>query len=152
MPALNVDEAKLDASNLSKFRERVKDPVALGLAINQLMDERRRMNLALSRINDRLDRLERIFESKDKFGVQNPPSTAPSESRPFILAPQDRDILGFVKEKGAATAEDVRVLMNYKGRNAASTRLNSLVKDGILEKKQVGREVFFSVSARANLS
>ncbi len=42
-----------------------------------------------------------------------------------------------------AEAEDVRKYMNYKGRNAASARLNMLHRKGELKKIKSGRKIYF---------
>ena len=69
-------------------------------------------------------------------------STLNSQRFP-LLSEVDERILSFIKEKGIVTAEDVRRAFGYKGRNAASARLNHLYKLGLLDKKQVGRKVVF---------
>ena len=60
-----------------------------------------------------------------------------------ILPEIDSEILSFISEHGKVTAEDVRKKFKYKGKNAASARLNRLCSMGLLKKKQAGKKVFF---------
>jgi len=48
-----------------------------------------------------------------------------------------------VKTSGKASAEEVRAKFKYKGKNAASARLNRLCDMGLLEKQQAGKKVYF---------
>ena len=68
----------------------------------------------------------------------------PQAPQPPLLPEIDDAILGFVRKRGGrATAGEVQARFHYKGANAASARLNGLFKMGLLEKRQVGRKVFF---------
>ena len=60
-----------------------------------------------------------------------------------ILPEIHEQIVGFIKQAGKSTAEEVRARFNYKGKNAASARLNRLCGMGVLLKKQVGRKMYF---------
>ncbi|MEW6722036.1 MAG: BlaI/MecI/CopY family transcriptional regulator, partial [Candidatus Micrarchaeota archaeon] len=60
-----------------------------------------------------------------------------------ILPEIDEQIMGFLKEAGRATAEEVRAKFNYRGKNAASARLNRLCDIGLLQKQQAGKRVYF---------
>jgi len=60
-----------------------------------------------------------------------------------LLPEIDEQIMGFVKEAGKATADEVRTRFRYKGKNAACARLNRLCDMGLLQKKQAGRKVYF---------
>jgi predicted HTH transcriptional regulator len=115
--------------NMDKFR----DPVVLGEMVFRLLEERENTNRLLKNILQKLDLIEA------KMG--------PLEAQPVIeqpLLPEiDEQILNFVKEKGKATAEHVRVKFKYKGKNAASARLNKLCSMGLLKKKQAGKKVYF---------
>ena len=46
-----------------------------------------------------------------------------------------------------ACSEDIQKRMNYKGRNAASARLNKLYKQGLLERYQLGHKVYYKYNA-----
>jgi len=46
-----------------------------------------------------------------------------------------------------ACAEDIKREMNYRGRNAASARLNRLHKQGLLDRYQLGHKVYYKYDA-----
>jgi len=46
-----------------------------------------------------------------------------------------------------ACADDVKAGMNYRGRNAASARLNKLYKMGLIDRLQLGHKVFYKFDA-----
>ncbi len=115
--------------NVSKFN----DPVVLGELVYKLLEERENTNRILKNLLAKLETLEA------KLG-----GTSTIQKQEEMLLPEiDEQILSFVKEQGKATAETVRAHFNYKGTNAASSRLNRLYDIGMLEKKQVGKKVFF---------
>jgi predicted HTH transcriptional regulator len=60
-----------------------------------------------------------------------------------ILGDVDGKIIEFVKKNGKVCAEDLQREFSYKGKNAASARLNKLHSQGLLEKKQAGRRVYY---------
>ena len=66
-----------------------------------------------------------------------------STSQTTILADVDEQIMQFLKDCKKATAEEVRAKFNYKGKNAASARLNRLCDMGLLQKTQAGKKVYF---------
>ncbi len=119
-------------SDIEENMEKFKDPVVLGELMYKLLEERENTNRLLKTIIERLDRLESQGISTEKVVEEVP-----------MLAEIDADILGFVKDSGKVTAEEVRRKFNYKGKNAASSRLNRLVNQSLLRKKQVGKKVFF---------
>lgn len=119
-------------SDLEENMEKFKDPVILGELVYKLLEERENTNRLLKTIIERLDRLESHGISTEKLVEEIP-----------MLADIDTEIMGFVKETGKVTAEEVKVKFNYKGKNAASSRLNRLVNQNLLQKKQVGKKVFF---------
>jgi len=114
-------------ANLEKF----KDPVVLATIAYKLLEERENTNRILKNVLVRLDRLE---AGKER-------SVPPQETR--ILPEIDNRIVDFITKIGKTTAKDVQVEFGYKGSNAASSRLNRLVKQGILKKTQAGRKVYF---------
>ena len=113
--------------NLAKFN----DPVVLGELVYRLLEERENTNRILKNLMTKIESLEM------KLGG----STQATEE--MLLPERDEEIITFVKEHGKVTAESVRAQFNYKGTNAASSRLNRLFDLGILEKRQVGKKVFF---------
>jgi hypothetical protein len=112
--------------NIEKFR----DPIVLGEMVYRLLEERENTNRLLKNILQKLEAIE------SKIGK------AAAIERPLLPA-IDEKILEFVKESEKVTAEEVRVKFKYKGKNAASARLNRLCNMGLLQKKQAGKKVFF---------
>jgi hypothetical protein len=111
---------------------------SLSSVIKYFTDERERTNRALSNITGKVMELEKIIREKEEI-------VAPQEDIAYEIpmSSLDANILDFVKGKGMACADDVKTLMNYKGRNAACSRLKKLEKDGFLEKFQLGHKVYY---------
>ena len=122
------------AKEFKKFDEQMRDPLVVGALLNKLTEERSSTNLILKEINAKLDRLEGRIRTLE--------GGAPVREK--VLLPEvDEQIIAFVKSKKQVCADDVQRELKYKGKNAASARLNSLFKQGLLEKRQVGKKVFF---------
>lgn len=119
-------------SDLEANMEKFRDPVVLGEIMYRLLEERENTNRLLKNILQKLEALEARGVSTKEVREETP-----------LLPKIDEDILAFVKETGQVTAEEVRKRFKYKGKNAASSRLNRLSKQSLLSKKQVGKKVFF---------
>ena len=120
-------------SDLEQNIERFRDPVVLGEMVYRLLEERENTNRLLRNILQKLEQLEAKMAGGMPMVAQDAP----------LLPEIDDQILRFVKESGKVTAEDVRVKFNYRGKNAASARLNRLYELNLLQKQQVGKRVFF---------
>ena len=59
----------------------------------------------------------------------------------------DKKIIQHIEIAGMACADDIKKAMNYKGRNAASARLNKLFKQKIIERHQLGHKVYYKYNA-----
>lgn len=123
-----------------KFREEMKNPLVVGALLNKLSEERASTNLLIREINAKLDKIlaleQRLTKIEEKL-------TKPQKEAKRLLPDIDEEIMDFVEEKGKASAEEVMKNFKYKGKNAASARLNNLFKQGLLEKKQAGKTVYF---------
>ena len=125
-----TNEVKSDLEqNLDKFR----DPVVLAEMVYRLLEERENTNRMLKTIVAKLEALEQRGMPLEGGALTGQP----------MLAEVDEQIVAFVKGEGKATAEDVRAKFSYKGKNAASARLNRLFEMGLLQKQQVGKKVYF---------
>ncbi len=127
-----------------KFQEQIRNPVFVATLMHKLSEERSSTNLLFKELNSKLDRLlaleDRIKAIEQKIGR----TEAKPAARDALLLPEiDETILKYVNKKGKVCAEQVQMKFKYKGSNAASSRLNKLVKEGVLRKQQVGRKVFF---------
>lgn len=121
-------------SDLETQMEKFRDPVVLGEMTFRLLEERENTNRLLKNILAKLDSIEM------KMGAV--PEAATGAGAP-LLPEVDEKILKFVKTQGKVTSEEVRARFNYRGKNAASARLNRLCDMGLLHKQQVGKKVFF---------
>ena len=121
-------------SDLEHNMEKFNDPVVLGELVYRLLEERENTNRILKNILAKLDSLE-------AKGVSVP--EVKEEIKEVLLPKIDEDIMKYIQKTGKVTAEMVRTRFKYKGKNAASARLNKLVGLGLLQKKQVGKKVFF---------
>jgi predicted HTH transcriptional regulator len=129
-PNTNSDFRSELKSDLEENMKKFNDPIIIGELLYKLLEERENTNRILKNILAKLEHLE----------SKNTPSAKPEE---IILPSRDERIVDFLKEKGKVTAEDVRAKFKYKGKNAACARLNKLYELDIVEKKQVGKKVFY---------
>ncbi|VVC03393.1 Uncharacterised protein [Candidatus Bilamarchaeum dharawalense] len=117
-------------SDLEQNMERFRDPIVLGEMVYRLLEERENTNRLLKNILQKLEQIEAKTFAK----------TPQDET---MLPEIDEQILSFVKESGKVTSEEVRAKFNYRGKNAASARLNRLFEMNLLKKQQVGKKVYF---------
>ncbi|MEM2137607.1 MAG: hypothetical protein QW568_00790 [Candidatus Anstonellaceae archaeon] len=132
---------------LQRDIEKLRDPVVLAAIMHTAATEKENTNRLLKTLIERLD--ERFGQVEARLEALERKPLAPQEPKPHaeeevLLPAVDEEILKFVKEKRYASAEEVRRRFNYKGKNAASARLNRMFELGLLAKKQVGRAVMFS--------
>lgn len=113
-----------------------KDPVFMANLIYSLKEERDRTNGLLATLLRKIELLEKKIEKMDKTLPQK-------EER--ILGNVDSELIEFVKKKGKVNAKDVQKKFKYKGRNAASSRLHKLYTEGLLDKQQAGRNVYYLI-------
>ncbi|MBI5225898.1 hypothetical protein HY994_01505 [Candidatus Micrarchaeota archaeon] len=132
------------ASEFKKFQADFKDPLILGSLIAALKDERSSTNLILKEISAKMDRIESRLSALEINGNGNF-SGAKSSDKPVLVAQVDTDILDFIRENQKACSKDVQDKFQYKGKNAASARLNHLFRLGLVEKQQVGKKVYFTL-------
>lgn len=125
------------------------------LAIVKLVvEENRKTSLILKSISDNLARLEMELDGEEGYGQddhdQNAFNVAENERAPRVqpVSGLDAKVLQFVQVKNIACAEDVRKAMGYRGKNAASSRLNRLFKLGFLERYQLGHTVYYKYDAQ----
>ena len=120
--------------NLMKF----KDPIILAELVYKLKVEREMTNHILKTLLEKIEKLE--AEVSKLKGSK-------TERKDRLVLPEiDEKIVGFIRANGMATAEDIRREFKYRGKNAASARLNKLCQMGVLRKKHVGRIVYFSLA------
>ncbi|RLG19431.1 hypothetical protein DRN67_02710 [Candidatus Micrarchaeota archaeon] len=124
-------------AEIVNIHEKLKDPVFLGSLFHVAASERENTNRILKTLLARLESIEARLRKLEG-------STRPEGPRPPTILPDvDFEVMQFVKDKGRVYATDVKKRFKYKGTNAACARLNKLYDQGLLEKKQVGRRVYY---------
>lgn len=110
-----------------------------------MIDENKRTTMILKGITETLSRLEEGIEYG--YPVDPMEQQAQPERQTVLVSGLDSRILQFIQIKGMACADDIMRHMNYKGRNAASARLNRLLRQGLLERHQLGHKVYYKLDA-----
>ncbi len=128
-----TDQANLDLTTLIKY----------------MVDENRRTTLLLKGLQESMARLENGIRDNTYYEEEDleEPKTTIRGAREIPLSQLDAEILKTVQVIGMACADDIKKTMNYKGRNAASVRLNKLYRLGVLERHQLGRKVYYKYDA-----
>jgi len=116
-------------------KEEFKDPETIGLLLYRLSKERKKTNHLFKEITEKLEEIEKNVQSKE--------TTKEIEKDKQMLSKTDEKIYDYVQQNGKVDAADVKNEFEYKGRNAASARLNSLYKKGFLNKERVGKRVLY---------
>jgi predicted transcriptional regulator len=143
------EEVKNAIANLSKAKASKKtklkdiDPVTLAAILFARLETQQSTNLILKNLYAKIEKLEaELKELKEKEKEKQPVELQ-------LLPEQDRKIIEEIKKKGFATADDIKIALNYKGRNSASSRLNKLYSLGILEKFRIGKKIYYKIHADA---
>lgn len=137
------DETEKEFQNLMfdvKYdKEKFNDPETIGLLMYRLSKQRKQTNHLFSEILDKLGKMEKKFEAK---GVK---TVTEREERidKAMLSDVDRKIYRYMENSDKVDAEEIKEYLGYKGKNAASARLNSLYKKGYLDKERVGKRVLY---------
>ena len=133
------------SQEFNELKAKFNDPLVIGTLLHRLSEERQSTNLLLREINAKLDKIDQL--ERKIAQLENRSATVQNgtiQNQQSLLLPEvDQEIITFVKRKGAVCAEDVQGKFKYKGKNAASSRLNRLCALGVVKKTQVGKKVFF---------
>lgn len=129
--------------------DKAQDPAFLAVLLFKLTQERQKTNQLLSEINEKYDKM--MFSLKSNASESSLTSSASpthmgmaGQGEVFeVLSEQDQKILKMAEEKHSLTTEEIQRQFSYKGKNAASQRLNKLVRDGYLKKVKSGKKVLF---------
>ncbi len=133
------NELSLEIQEVAKHS---KNPAFLAMLLFKLAEEREKTNRMLAQIFDKFDAIMlRLKTEQTPFAKDA--LTEPAGGQATMLPEQDQIILHLVRANGQITAEDVRHELGYRGKNAASQRLNRLFKEGHLRKIQSGRKVLY---------
>jgi hypothetical protein len=121
-----------------------QDQDQLAGLIKYMTEEREKTNRMLAGIMDRMSKLEQRINTSGNQEQSSQNGTVRTE---FMLTRTDTTIVEMAQAKSMICADDVKALFNYKGRNAASARLNSLRRQGLLNRHQVGHKVYYTLDA-----
>lgn len=129
-------------SPLENDIQKLRDPVVLAALMHTAATERENTNRLLKTLIERLD--AKFADVDSRLAAIESGARFPFGEEEVLLPSVDEEILKFVKEKRHVSAEEVRRRFGYKGKNAASSRLNRMFELGLLAKRQVGRAVLYS--------
>ncbi len=131
-----------ELEDMESVMQHADNPRVLASLMFRIVQERERTNRLLEGINEKYDTIMLSL----KAAPQTPTTTQTentSGNRYEVLPEPDQAILKMVEERGGCSAKDIKTMMNYRGLNAASQRLNRLYREGLLKKVQSGRKVLF---------
>ena len=116
-------------------KEQFKDNATIGLLLYRLAKERESSNRLFSEIISKLEKIAALLEKRP-------------ESREItnVISDIDQKILAHIQRCGKVDAEEIQSTFKYRGKNAASARLNALFEKGVLQKGRAGKKVFYWVN------
>ena len=136
------------SGEFKEFNSKMRDPLVVASMLTKLTEERQSTNLLLREINAKLDRIAsleaRVNQLENSRVEITTATSAPFVQKRVLLPEIDMEIIAFMK-KGAVCAEEIQEQFKYKGKNAASARLNKLCALGMARKTQVGKKVYFEL-------
>lgn len=116
-------------------KEQFKDNATIGLLLYRLAKEREASNSLFREVGAKLDRIASLLEKPEQKELTN------------IISDIDQKILAHIQRNGKVDAEEIQSIFQYRGKNAASARLNDLYEKGLLKKGRAGKKVFYWVNA-----
>jgi len=116
-----------------------------------MMEENKATRLLIQQTYEKISRLEEgIVEDDDvktSYNLKESDENLQNKVKEIAISDLDKKIIQYIQIKGMASAADIQKLMGYKGKNAATSRLTKLYKEGILERYQLGHKVFYKFDA-----
>jgi len=116
-------------------KEQFKDNATIGLLLYRLAKEREASNAMFKQISEQLERIASLLQKGLPEQVKS------------IISDIDQKILAHIQRNGKVDAEEIQSIFQYRGKNAASARLNDLYEKGLLKKGRAGKKVFYWVNA-----
>lgn len=130
--------------------QKTKDSTSqMFLLLKYMIEENKRTTMLLKHISDSVGKLEDSLEDSYYEDEQIPKAAKQQNSsqqvKELMLSEIDTKILQLIQisHNSMACADEIREQMHYKGRNAASARLNRLYKLGIVDRYQLGHKVYY---------
>ena len=109
------------------------NPAFLAALLYKLTKEREETNKILARLEQKFAKIQELLLSN---------SSTPN-NKEEILSEPDQHIMQLIDEAGMVSATDIQLRLAYKKSNAASQRLNKLVREGHLKSVRSGKKVLF---------
>ena len=140
------------ASEAAAINEKVKaeDAASSMLTLYKVvLESNRQTQMLLKQLSANVETLATeigagVEEEYQSDAIQDAPA---GQARELPISGLDAKIIQFIQVKGMTCADDIKSQMSYKGRNAASARLNRLYKQGLLERYQLGHKVYYKYDA-----
>jgi hypothetical protein len=120
--------------DLQEVMKESNNPAFLAALLFKLTKEREETNKILARLEQKFVKIEELL-IKNSFG-----SNTKFEE---ILSEPDQHIMQLIDDAGMVSAQDIQIRLAYKKSNAASQRLNKLVREGHLKSIRSGKKVLF---------
>ncbi len=132
-------------ADIQEVAKASRDPALIAVLLFKLAQERQKTNHLLEEHARKYDDIMlHLKTNQPSLTPTNPTHTFGGPANILAVLPEaDQKILHYVQTQGQADATQVKENMGYKNPNAASQRLNALVKQGHLSKVQSGKKVVF---------
>jgi predicted HTH transcriptional regulator len=122
--------------DMQEIMKESNNPAFLAALLYKLTKEREETNLILKRLEEKFAKIQELLKN------QTNTSTTPN-MEDNILSEPDQHIMQLISTVGMVSAQDVQSRLSYKNSNAASQRLNNLVRRGHLKRIRSGKKVMF---------
>jgi hypothetical protein len=127
------DTLSLDMQEIMKESS---NPAFLAALLYKLTKEREETNLILKRLEEKFAKIQELLKNQTN-------TSSNSNTEENILSEPDQHIMQLITTVGMVSAQDVQARLSYKNSNAASQRLNNLVRRGHLKRIRSGKKVMF---------
>lgn len=151
----HISEKKVDEKKMVDSYEASRTTSNMFELLKYMIDENRKTTMILKQMSESLGRMEEVMDEGEvdenvRQGGQYQDYGVGAREVP--ISNLDAKILQILQMNGMCCADDVKKRMDYKGRNAASARLNKLYKLGLIDRHQLGHKVYykFDVGKAAN--
>ena len=115
--------------------------------LKYMIDENRKTTILLKGIFSNLENLSSELRQEGYEDAEQQPRQEEHMLKEVPLSEIDTGIIQLIQVKGMACADDIKSRLGYRGRNAASARLNNLYRLGILKRYQIGHKVYYKYDA-----
>lgn len=122
--------------DMQEIMKESSNPAFLAALLYKLTKEREETNLILKRLEEKFAKIQELL--KNQSNTSSNPNTEDN-----ILSEPDQHIMQLISTVGMVSAQDVQSRLSYKNSNAASQRLNNLVRRGHLKRIRSGKKVMF---------